>query len=59
MKIASREQALIKALKKDIDRIEQLCHTVNTLSHQLGLGQKVVAEHFTDNALQAIKMVQA
>jgi len=45
---------LLVALEKSVQRINQLAGTVNHLSNKLGLGQKVLAEHFTDYARAAI-----
>ena len=49
------KDALIKALEKSAQRIDQLCSTVNILSNHLGLGNKVRADDFNDVAREALK----
>jgi methanogenic corrinoid protein MtbC1 len=43
-----------KALKADIERINQLCVMVNSYAIQLGLGKKVNADDWTDAARDAL-----
>jgi hypothetical protein len=46
--------ALLGALVKSEQRINQLCDLVNTLSNKLGLGDKVRKEHYNDLANAAM-----
>lgn len=45
---SSSPSHLITALGKSVERIEQLCMLVNTLSNNLGLGRKVHVDDFAD-----------
>ncbi len=49
-RLAAAAPALLEALKKDVQRIEQLCSTVNVLA---GF-RKVRTEDFTEGARAAI-----
>lgn len=44
----------INALRKDVARIDQLCDMVNNLANQLGLGKKVNAADWNDEARTAL-----
>lgn len=52
------DQEVARALKQDIDRINQLCAMVNHFADKLGLGKKVNAEDWTDNAEAMLKSVK-
>lgn len=55
--LAASEAALL-ALKKDIQKIEQLCGMVNDFSRKLGLGRKVRSEDWSDTAAAAITKLE-
>jgi hypothetical protein len=49
---------MLRACKKDVERIEHLCGMVNDLAAKLGIGKKVNAEDWTDMALEAIALAE-